>query len=81
MARFGRTRADSADQSILGKMGTLVTGVVVAAAIAYFGWQGYGWYQNAKSRRLRPRLRRLTPRFKERRGFGAKIGGAARQLW
>ena len=27
------------------KWGTLITGVVVAGAIAYFGWQGYGWYQ------------------------------------
>ena len=27
------------------KWGTLVSGVAVAALLAYAGWQGYGWYQ------------------------------------
>ena len=27
------------------RWGTLVSGLLLAGAVAYFGWQGYGWYQ------------------------------------
>lgn len=56
------------------KWGTLVTGVVLAGAVAYFGWQGYGWYQKRQVTQAEAAFVELNHAIQKKDGdLGAKL--------